>query len=89
MKLTYAEAKVKEEVLKSMTSLTRLEFEELAVNFEKALHELLPKDPSKGGRPPRLSTVEDQLFFYSFLFESVSSARDIGFFVWYGSSTSQ
>jgi hypothetical protein len=38
MKLTYDEVKTKEEVLRAMTSLTRLEFEELAIYFQEALH---------------------------------------------------
>lgn len=79
MKLTYAEAQEKEEVLKSMTSLTRLEFEELAIDFEKALHELLPKDPSKGGRPPRLGTVKDQLFFILFYMKTYPLQEILGF----------
>lgn len=79
MKLTYAEAQEKEEVLKSMTSLTRLEFEELVVDFEKALHDLLPKDPSKGGRPPSLSTVKDQLFFILFYMKTYPLQEILGF----------
>ncbi len=71
MKLIYNEVKTKEEVLKAMTSLTRLEFEELTIYFKEALHiKLPPKDPRKGGRPPRLQTIEDQLFFILFYFKT-------------------
>jgi hypothetical protein len=80
MKLTYDEVKIKEEVRKSMTSLTRLEFEELMIYFKEALHfKLPPRDPRKGGRPPRLQTPEDQLFFILFYFKTYPLQEVLGY----------
>lgn len=80
MKLTYEEVKSKEEVLKAMTSLTQSEFEELVIYFEEALRaKLPPKDPHKGGRPPRLQTMEDQLFFILFYFKTYPLQEVLGF----------
>jgi hypothetical protein len=72
--------KHKEEVLKAMTSLTRLEFEQLMIYFEAALHaKLPPRDPRKGGRPPRLQTPEDQLFFILFYFKTYPLQEVLGY----------
>lgn len=80
MKLTYDEVKTKEEVLKAMTSLTRLEFEALTIYFKEALPVKLPsKDPHKGGRPPRLQTIEDQLFFILFYFKTYPLQEVLGY----------
>jgi len=80
MKLIYEEVKSKEEVLKAMTSLTQSEFEKLAIYFEEALHvKLPPKDPRKGGRPARLQTLEDQLFFILFYFKTYPLQEVLGY----------
>ena len=80
MKLIYDEVKTKEEVLKAMTSLTGLEFDELTIYFKEALHvKLPPKDPRKGGRPPRLQTIEDQLFFILFYFKTYPLQEVLGY----------
>jgi hypothetical protein len=80
MKLIYQEVKSKEEVLKAMTSLTQSEFEKLAIYFEEALQvKLPPKDPRKGGRPPHLQTIEDQLFFILFYFKTYPLQEVLGY----------
>ena len=80
MKLIYQEVKSKEEVLKAMTSLTPSEFEKLAIYFEAALPvKLPPKDPRKGGRPPHLQTIEDQLFFILFYFKTYPLQEVLGY----------
>jgi len=80
MKLTYEAVKAKEEVLKAMTSLTRSEFEKLAAYFAEALQvKLPPKDPRKGGRPPCLQTLEDQLFFILFYFKTYPLQEVLGY----------
>jgi hypothetical protein len=80
MKLTYEEVKLKEEVLKAMTSLTQSEFEELTIHFEEARAvKLPPKDPRKGGRPPHLQTIEDQLLFILFYFKTYPIQEILGY----------
>lgn len=67
--LTYESVKDKPETLKAMTSLTRNEFEELLVAFAKTWGEVTDqanKNLSRGGRPPRLNSAADRLFFILF-----------------------
>jgi DDE superfamily endonuclease len=67
--LTYESVKHKADTLKAMTSLNRLEFEELLIPFAKAWDELTQppqKNPSKGGRPPILTNAADRLLFILF-----------------------
>lgn len=67
--LTYEGVKEKAKTLQSMTSLTREEFEELALYFNRAWDRQQQEegyDPAQGGRKPRLQTNEERLFFILF-----------------------
>ena len=64
--LSYDSVKDKESTLRAMTSLDKEEFEELCIFFKEAWDEQAERegrDPSKGGRKPKLHSMEDRLFF--------------------------
>jgi hypothetical protein len=83
MKLfSYLSAKQDEEALKSMTSLTVEEFEELCEVFGECWNERTKahgKDPSKGGRKPILGTMEDRLFFILFYLKTYPLQQVLAF----------
>lgn len=87
MKLKYDEIKHHPDVLKAMTSLTVEEFDALCQSFEQVWEKEANKDPSKGGRPARLSTAEDQLLFILFYFKTYPLQEVIGYL--FGMSQSQ
>jgi hypothetical protein len=67
--LTYESLKHKPDTLKAMTSLTRSEFDELLIVFAKTWDEVTgqaSRNPSQGGRPPRLNNAADRLLFILF-----------------------
>lgn len=67
--LTYNSVKDKEKTLQSMTSLTRSEFEQLAVYFARAWDQHQREagyEAAKGGRKPVLQAPEERLFFILF-----------------------
>lgn len=87
MKLSYDEIKRHPEVLKAMTSLTVEEFDALCQSFEQEWEKETSQDPSKGGRPARLSGVEDKLLFILFYFKTYPLQEVIGYL--FGMSQSQ
>ena len=67
--LNYKDAKGKPAALIAMTSLNRNEFEKLCIYFCDAWNAKIEsegRDPSGCGRKPRLTTMEDKLFFILF-----------------------
>lgn len=67
--LSYEDLKQKPKTLQAMTSLSRLEFDELLGVFAKTWDEETGHgrtDPSKGGRPPILESMADRLLFILF-----------------------
>lgn len=87
MQVNYAEVKQHPEVLKAMTSLTIEEFEALCQTFEQIWEKDERKDPSKGGRKPRLGCIEDQLLFILFHFKTYPLQEVMGYL--FGMSQSQ
>jgi hypothetical protein len=66
---SYETAKQDEKTFLSLTSLTVREFSELCAVFGKHWNEFTKqseKNPSKGGRPHALKTMEDRLLFILF-----------------------
>lgn len=79
--LTYDGVKDKENTFRAMTSLDREEFEELCIFFAEAWGEQAEKegrDPSKGGRKPKLESMEDRLFFILFYLKTYPLQEVIG-----------
>ena len=67
--LKYKDAKGKPAALIAMTSLNRNEFEKLCIYFGDAWNAKIESEgryPSGCGRKPRLTTMEDKLFFILF-----------------------
>lgn len=67
--LTYDDVKDKASTFRAMTSLDKAEFEKLCLSFKEAWDKQVERegrDPSKGGRKPRLESIEDKLFFILF-----------------------
>ena len=87
MQVNYAEVKQHPEVLKAMTSLTVEEFEALCKTFQQVWERDEKKDPSKGGRKPRLGSIEDQLLFILFYFKTYPLQEVMGYL--FGMSQSQ
>jgi hypothetical protein len=64
--LSYEELKRKPKTLRAMTSLRPSEFDELLTHFTAAWEEEAGTNPSKGGRPPVITTMADRLLFILF-----------------------
>ncbi len=79
--LTYDGIKNKESTFRAMTSLDRDEFEDLCIFFREAWNEQAEKegrDPSKGGRKPKLDNMEDRLFFILFYLKTYPLQEVLG-----------
>ena len=79
--LSYDSVKDKESTLRAMTSLDKEEFEELCIFFKEAWDEQAERegrDPSKGGRKPKLQSMEDRLFFILFYLKTYPLQEVIG-----------
>ena len=66
---SYEDIKHKPKTLMAMTSLNRSEFDGLLGVFAKAWDEETGRvlmDPSKGGRPPTITSMDDRLLFILF-----------------------
>lgn len=64
--LCYEDVKQKPKTLMAMTSLMPAEFDELLPYFAAAWKETTGVEPSKGGRPPVISSMADRLLFILF-----------------------
>lgn len=79
--LTYDGVKDKESTFRAMTSLDRDEFEDLCTVFREAWNEKAEnegRDPSKGGRKPKLESIEDRLFFILFYLKTYPLQEVLG-----------
>ncbi len=79
--LNYASVKDNPSTLRAMTSLDKDEFEKLFVIFKEVLDEEAAqanRDPSKGGRKPKLINQKDQLFFILFYLKTYPLQEVIG-----------
>ena len=79
--LSYDGVKDKESTLRAMTSLDKEEFEELCIFLKEAWDEQAERegrDPSKGGRKPKLQSMEDRLFFILFYLKTYPLQEVIG-----------
>ena len=79
--LTHDSVKNKESTFRAMTSLDRDEFEDLCNFFREAWDKQAEKegrDTSKGGRKPKLESMEDRLFFMLFYLKTYPLQEVIG-----------
>jgi Helix-turn-helix of DDE superfamily endonuclease len=79
--LSYDDVKSKPATLSAMTGLIKAEFEELCVAFREAWDEYVTQEgmvPSKGGRKPKLKSMEDRLFFILFYLKTYPLQEVLG-----------